>query len=654
MGPAALVENLQQQQQQAAATAVATISTVTTNTTGPTVSAVAAGPSAGPSTRAVNTSERGGVETLAGPSRLPPLPLPQLPPRSTRIQRLRAGQTMGIPAAPAPPPPPAGFATPSPAAADISTSLYLEFGKKKNLRGGNRPDILSLTPNSSTLWAAPAGSSPAPRLLAARGRGRKPRSSSRRGASILGDTSYVVGDAPPIGVIQTPSRNGKMMDRGTGTDTEGNNTTDGSISFSPKKLKLEPLDVKLDVSEIGFTSIESIDVDDEEDDESYDEEDDEEEVEWGLDDRIRLWRHDAMAQHLYETAIFWGDKVLSRTNDPSDAFWLAQAHFQAGEYARAERLLTRPFPVMPIQRHTNEYANTDEGSGPPTSALDIGLGIGSSNGQQQQQQQFVTPFHPQRPIPSGINGASTGPFLKGKDRDPVTDDPFLASASGPAFRFKVTTNASVPKLQLPLKGNLEFMDAQSRQAKGSILPPSGLDEMDRIDEDEGKPILPDEVAPLVGPEEIMPPEGMEDDSPQSRLVDMSVMCRYLAAQCQVRLGKWTEALEMLGEENPFRDSDTNGPHVPNQDGGLKLGASMCLLRGTLYMRLNRVDRAKTCLLEALALDVRCFEAYNVLIRCQMLTVDEEWELVEGLRYKEQQNPEEADFIRLMYTARLKK
>ena len=30
-------------------------------------------------------------------------------------------------------------------------------------------------------------------------------------------------------------------------------------------------------------------------------------------DRIRLWQHDAMMQHLYQTAIFWGDKVFSWT-----------------------------------------------------------------------------------------------------------------------------------------------------------------------------------------------------------------------------------------------------------------------------------------------------------------------------------------------------
>jgi anaphase-promoting complex subunit 6 len=65
----------------------------------------------------------------------------------------------------------------------------------------------------------------------------------------------------------------------------------------------------------------------------------------------------------------------------------------------------------------------------------------------------------------------------------------------------------------------------------------------------------------------------------SRLVDMSVACRYLAALCQVRYqaiswidspsaafskvrqGKWHSATEMLGESNPFRDSGMNfSPH----------------------------------------------------------------------------------------------
>ena len=32
-------------------------------------------------------------------------------------------------------------------------------------------------------------------------------------------------------------------------------------------------------------------------------------------ERIRLWRHDEIWQHLYETAAFWGDKILSWTSE---------------------------------------------------------------------------------------------------------------------------------------------------------------------------------------------------------------------------------------------------------------------------------------------------------------------------------------------------
>lgn len=52
------------------------------------------------------------------------------------------------------------------------------------------------------------------------------------------------------------------------------------------------------------------------------------------------------------------------------------------------------------------------------------------------------------------------------------------------------------------------------------------------------------------------PEALQENV--SRLVDMSVACRYLAAQCQVRQGNWSDALEILGEANPFRHS---GAHV---------------------------------------------------------------------------------------------
>lgn len=64
--------------------------------------------------------------------------------------------------------------------------------------------------------------------------------------------------------------------------------------------------------------------------------------------------------------------------------------------------------------------------------------------------------------------------------------------------------------------------------------------------------------------------AVEYEGGVSRLVDMSVACRYLAAQCQMRQGKWHDATEMLGEANPFRNSANSGPAIPNMDGGIKV------------------------------------------------------------------------------------
>lgn len=191
-------------------------------------------------------------------------------------------------------------------------------------------------------------------------------------------------------------------------------------------------------------------------------EDQDEDYEWGRVDRMRLWRHDAIMQHLYTTAAFWGDKILSLTNDPNDAFWLAQSYFLAHQFARAEQLLTRPF----------SYA-TDS------------------------------------PVEPMLNG-------KGKARADA-----LAALEAP-----------IPR------------------------PP-------------GSPFI------HLGVE-------VKDDNPQ-RLVDISISCRYLAAQCQVRQGKWPEALETLGEANPWRGTGKSGPGIPNMDGGIKVCFHIRSKTGYLWM-----------------------------------------------------------------------
>ncbi|KAJ7840204.1 hypothetical protein B0H14DRAFT_2785811 [Mycena olivaceomarginata] len=228
----------------------------------------------------------------------------------------------------------------------------------------------------------------------------------------------------------------------------------------------------------------------------------------GMVDRMRLWRHDALMQHLYATAAFWGDKIVSSTNDPNDAFWLAQTYFMTHQYSRGERLLTRPFPIPPNR-----------------------------------------PLIP-RPAPTTSKG-------KGPDTLDTPDTPHPTTA------------------RLPMG-------------------PGGIIEV---------------------------PEDMQNGV--SRLVDMSVACRYLAAQCHMRQGR-------------------AAPAIPNLDGGIKIEASMCNLRGIVMLKLNRVSNAKQCFMEALALDVKCVDAFERLVGGEMMTPDEEWEFVQSLPYTSQ-TPRDASF-----------
>ncbi|OUM53088.1 hypothetical protein BVG19_g2338 [[Candida] boidinii] len=200
----------------------------------------------------------------------------------------------------------------------------------------------------------------------------------------------------------------------------------------------------------------------------------EEEVPLTQAQKLRIWRHDALLQHHYETSIYIGDKVLSLTNDPNDVFWLAQVHYMSGNYLTARNLLSKP-----------EFEN-------------------------------------------------------------------------------------------------------------------------------------------------------------------SVSCRYLAGLCLMKLEQWDEALDVTGEVNPFKTDRS----IKNPDGGIKLEASMCYLRGQIYAKQNNFERAKECYKEAVLVDAKCYEAFNELIKNHLMTPDEEWELLSLIDFDDADN--NGELVKLLYTTRLNK
>ena len=44
--------------------------------------------------------------------------------------------------------------------------------------------------------------------------------------------------------------------------------------------------------------------------------------------------------------------------------------------------------------------------------------------------------------------------------------------------------------------------------------------------------------------------------------------------CHMQMGHWSEALEIIGESNPFQKTSNRGPSVPNNDGGIKVRLSV--------------------------------------------------------------------------------
>ncbi|KAH8090448.1 cell division control protein 16 [Filobasidium floriforme] len=261
------------------------------------------------------------------------------------------------------------------------------------------------------------------------------------------------------------------------------------------------------------------------DDDLYDEDGGMEPVDpsWEMIARMRTWRHDAIHQHLYETAAFWGDKIFTWTGEPNDAFWLAQAHFLMGHYLRAEKILTGPLPPSRMPR----------------------LGKNDRDGE-----------------------------------DAATD--------------------------LKSKG----------KGKGR----AGLRDFSMIGAGEA-------------------------------LTEWSMPCKYLAALCMVHQERFTDALELIGESNPF--SATGKSHIRSETGDLKMEASLCRLRGVLYLRLNSLQMAKECYMEALSLDVRNYDVFNELVN-EMMSPEEEWDFIQSLSYREQLEEEDAAFVKLVYTSRLNK
>lgn len=181
------------------------------------------------------------------------------------------------------------------------------------------------------------------------------------------------------------------------------------------------------------------------------------------------------------------------------------------------------------------------------------------------------------------------------------------------------------------------------------------------------------------------------------LIARSLSCRYLAAHCYIKQGRYEQALSILGDENPIhlitsahnarrKLAHVNGNasrHVTLRNGksshrsdrieyseererdrvqekDIKFQAAMCYLRGLCFAKRNAFDRAKDCYKDAVRIDVQCFEAFDQLMKNSLMSPAEELAFLGELDFESIQHDdpsvaqEAAQFTKLLYTTRLSK
>ena len=139
---------------------------------------------------------------------------------------------------------------------------------------------------------------------------------------------------------------------------------------------------------------------------------------------------------------------------------------------------------------------------------------------------------------------------------------------------------------------------------------------------------------------------------KDNLESLNIICRYLMGLCLFKLQRYDDALDVVDELNPFSDSKQDSDPTIAPDGGIKVESSLCYLRGLIFAAQNNLKKAKTAFKEAVLVDVKNYEAFESLISKNLISPEEEWDLLLSLDFSTLGDNEE--MIRYLYTLNVSK
>ncbi|KAF7278115.1 cell division cycle protein 16 [Rhynchophorus ferrugineus] len=152
---------------------------------------------------------------------------------------------------------------------------------------------------------------------------------------------------------------------------------------------------------------------------------------------------------------------------------------------------------------------------------------------------------------------------------------------------------------------------------------------------------------------------------QSKNLDKNyLLCTYLTVKCYYDTNEYNEALNVINkcDMNAILNIKNEcTPNIPENDFGLfdnvpknQALAAFYLLKGKVLEGMDNRGLAADCYKQALYCDVYCFEAFDLLIKYQMLSASEEQDLLQSIPIAMQCTSEEAHVVKALYELRLKK
>ncbi|KAJ1973579.1 anaphase-promoting complex subunit Cut9, partial [Dimargaris xerosporica] len=389
--------------------------------------------------------------------------------------------------------------------------------------------------------------------------------------------------------------------------------------------------------------------------------------------RLRAWRRFAMDGLMWDTSVYWGEKVLSMTQEVQDLYALCYIHLAAGQLHRAEYLL------MAHPKYTT-YTHASWACRYLAALTEIQLG---------KYAEALWVLGEQPHIVPGTRTAGTGSASASTTR---------LSRAAKDSRTSIGGSVERRPSYRPTGQRRSLQDQLSRSSRWSQGPTQPSWDMDTPvathsgDHEAMAPPSPNLMAPTqpnatpladlgtIPRMATLPDVLSPHDTPTKPTLGPNAALflshstttsgtnqeqRPLSADTTVHSPLSLDARTVtFASASGCQQTDSNAPHtlasstVPVDpledpaDGGLRFNAAVNYLRGVAYLKQQSHLRARRCLKEAVWQDVRCIESFQLILDHQLLTPTELQQFVQALPFDDQLGEVDGELVRDLYLTKL--